>query len=284
MLDSTPKPIEGPEIEAILGQGVIIPPQPKALMEIEHLAKQPRVNVKAIANVIATDPGLLASVFKVVNSPAMGLSRRIDSAETAITLLGLTQIANLVKSIAIRQALSGNSLAYEKFWERSGDIAQIATAIARKQFSICHIPADQAYMAGLFHDCGVPILMQRFADYCKELGQLNGGGWPDLAQQDRQHDTDHCVVGYMVGKHWRLPDLILQGIRHHHETPTLDHPAKTVVAMLQAATHIYNVMMKTPDDAEWAICRQHAIEELGVSTDGLREFEEDIIENYSAAR
>lgn len=282
MLDFTPKAIEGSEIETILGQGVIIPPQPKVLLEIEHLAQQPRVNVKAIASAISTDPALLASVFKVVNSPAMGLSRRLDSAETAITLLGLTQVTNLVKSIAIRQALSGNALAYERFWERSGDIAQIAATIARKQFSICRIAPDQAYMAGLFHDCGVPILMQRFTAYCKTLGQPNDG-WPDLAQEDRQHDTDHCVVGYMVGKHWRLPDLILQGIRHHHETPTLDHPAKTVVAMLQAATHVYNVMTKTPDDAEWAMCRQHAIEELGVSADGLRDFEDDVIENYAAA-
>jgi HD-like signal output (HDOD) protein len=275
--------MEGPEIEAILGQGVIIPSQPKVLMEIEALASQPRVNVKAIASLIAKDPALLAGVFKVVNSPAMGLSRRIDSAEMAITLLGLKQVTNLLKSLAIRQALGGNSKAYEKFWERSGDIAQIAAIIAQKQVAVCNVFPDQAYMAGLFHDCGVPVLMQRFPEYCKALNNLNGG-WPKLVDEDRQFDTDHSVVGYLVGKHWRLPEFILRGIRYHHEILSVIHPASTVVAMLQTSTHIYNLIMKNSDDSEWEATWQNAIEELGISRDHLREFEEDVIEDFTAAK
>jgi len=279
MLESYPTEIEQAEVQSILGQGVTIPPQPKVLMEIDKLSNEARVNNKAIAAAITTDPALVAGLFKVVNSPAMGLSKRVDSAETAIALLGLKQVTNIVKSIAVRQALGGNALAYEKFWERSGDIAQIAALIAKKQRSICGIPADQAYMAGLFHDCGIPVLMQRFPDYCQSLGNSM---WPDLANEDARHNTDHCVVGYMVGKHWRLPDLILSGIRHHHEVPALSHPAKTVIALLQTATHIYNTMQKLPEEREWAGCAELALEELGISLIGLSEFEEEIIEGFTA--
>lgn len=280
MLEPQSTEIEQAELQAILGQGVTIPPQPKVLMEIDRLSNETRVNTKAIATTIATDPALVAGLFKVVNSPAMGLSKRIDSAETAITLLGLRQVTNIVKSIAVRQALGGNAVAYEKFWERSGDIAQIAAIIAKKQYSMCGIPPDQAYMAGLFHDCGIPVLMQRFSDYCQSLGS---GTWPDLAAEDARHNTDHCVVGYMVGKHWRLPDLILGGIRHHHEVPTLNHPAKTVIALLQTATHVYNAMQNLPDDPEWADHGHQALEELGIGVSGLDEFEADVIEGFSAA-
>ncbi|MCX7626856.1 MAG: HDOD domain-containing protein [Methylophilaceae bacterium] len=278
---TSPKPLEGSEIEKILGHGVTIPPQPKVLMEIEQLVEQPQVSVKKVAALIAKDPALLAGVFRVVNSPAMGLVRRIDSVETAISLLGLKQVTNLLKSIAIRQALGGQTQAYEKFWERSGDIAQIAAIIAHKQVSVCNVFPDQAYLAGLFHDCGVPVLMQRFSGYC---AGLNAGIWPDLAGEDRNFDTDHSVVGYLVGKHWRLPDFILGGIRYHHEILSVVHPARTVVAMLQMATHIYLLAMKQQDEPEWEACWEVVIEELGIAHEGLCEFEEDVIEEFTAAR
>ncbi len=281
MTEAVQQALEGPEIEAILGQGIAIPPQPKVLMEIEVLASKPRVNVKAIADLISKDPALLAGIFKVVNSPAMGMSRKVDSAETAITLLGLKQVTNLLKSIAIRQSLGGNSHAYERFWDRSGEIAEIAATVAQKRVSVCNVFPDQAYMAGLFHDCGVPVLMQRFPDYCKIL---NAGGWPKLNDEDRQFNTDHCVVGYLVGKNWRLPEFILRGIRFHHEILAVVHPARTVVAILQMSTHIYNLLGKNADDSEWALCWQNVIEELGISPDGLREFEEDVLDTLALKR
>jgi len=278
---STQKEIEGPELQAILSQGIVIPSQPKVLMELDELSSQPNVSVKAVAKVIAKDPALLASVFRVVNSPAMGMSKRIDSAETAVTLLGLKQITNLLKSIAIRQALGGKSLAYEKFWERSGDIAQIAAIIAKKQVAVCNIFPDQAYMAGLFHDCGVPVLMQRFPDYCRALGSPDLENWPELDAEDKLFNTDHCVVGYLVGKHWRLPDFILRAVRFHHEIWSVAHPAITMVAMLQMATHLYNLMMKLPQEEVWENNWRNVIEELGIPEDGLTEFEEDTLEIFT---
>jgi len=282
MTEAVQKEIAGPEIEKILGQAIIIPPQPKVLLEIEQLAGQDQVNVKAIANLISRDPGLLAGVFKVVNSPAMGLSRRIDSAESAISVLGIKQLTNVLKGLALRQVLGGRSSAYEKFWGRSGDIAQIAALVAARQVSVCNVFPDQAYMAGLFHDCGLPVLMQRFPGYCESLGESDV--WPDLAREDRTFDTDHSVVGYLVSKHWRLPEFIQHGIRFHHEILSVVHPARTVVALLLVSTHIYNRKMKRSDEREWETSWVDALDELGISRDGVHEFVEDVIEDFSAAR
>lgn len=274
--------VEQQKIEAILGQGITIPPQPKILLEIEELAGKSRVNVKAIADAISKDPALLAGVFKVVNSPAMGMSRTIDSAEMAITLLGLKQVTNLLKSIALRQTMGAHAQAYERFWDRSAEIAEIAATVAQKRVTVCNVFPDQAYMAGLFHDCGVPLLMQRFPNYCKILN--GGSGWPKLVDEDRQFNTDHCVVGYLVGKNWRLPEFILRGIRYHHEILAVVHPARTVVAILQMSTHLYNLLGKSTDDSEWEQCWQNVIEELGISADGLREFEEDVLDTLALKR
>lgn len=120
--------------------------------------------------------------------------------------------------------------------------------------------------------------MQRFPDYGHTL---HNNKWPKLEDEDRQYNTDHCVVGYLVGKQWKLPQFILRGIRFHHEILAVHNPARTVVALLQFSIHLYNVLLKNADDEEWSKNWKECIEELGISQDGLREFEEEIIEQFA---
>ena len=66
-------------------------------------------------------------------------------------------------------------------------------------------------MAGIFHECGVPVLMQRFGDYAKKLNLESACCWPELATEDAQFHVDHCSIGYLVGRHWKLPDFVCVG-------------------------------------------------------------------------
>jgi HD-like signal output (HDOD) protein len=270
------------DVSDLLGQGISIPAQPRVLAEIEQLARQENVSVKAIATLIGKDPGIAASLFKMANSPAMGLSRRIETVESAVAIMGIPQVTNVIKGVAIRQTLAGSSPAYEVFWERANDIAQIAAAVAASQGSAIAIRPDQAFMAGLFHDCGVPVLMQKFPDYCKTFRTSRTAPWPDLTLEDEALKTDHCVVGYMVGKHWALPEIVQWAIRYHHEAIDADHPARAIVALLQFSTYLYRTRYQLKDEAEWITGREAILEELGLSLDGLNEFSEEITDRLNA--
>lgn len=129
-------------------------------------------------------------------------------------------------------------------------------------------------MAGLFHDCGVPILMQRFPEY--------GQTWPDLMADDKKYDTDHCVTGFLIARHWHLPDFICQAVRFHHEILCTAHKATTMVAILQMATHIHNVYARN-QDPEWENDRPRVLEELGISLEGLKEFEEEVYDTFKGS-
>lgn len=257
-------------IDNLLKSGVVIPPQPAVLIEMGQLLGKPNTKINAIAKLVAKDAGISAMVFKVISSPAYGLGKPVDSLEKAIAVIGLTQMANIVKSIALRQSLGGNTKFYEMFWEHCGDIAQLASIIAWKQRAVCNIYPDQAYMAGLFHDCGVPILMQRFPGY--------GKAWPDLTADDKKYDTDHCVTGFLIARHWRLPDFICQAVRFHHDILYTEHKATTMVAILQMAMHIHNIHSDIRD-FEWEINQSRVLEELGISPKELKEFEEDVYDS-----
>ena len=272
---------ESHEVQAFLDMGIKIPTQPKVLLEIDAIARQPRTNTKAIASLIAGDAGMVSALFKISNSPAFALSTKLDSVESAISVLGLQQVLNLVKCTLLRQTIGGNAPVYEKFWERSADIAQLAAFVAQKQLQICNIVPEQAYMAGLFYECGVPILMQRFPEYGASFRLTVQGGWPQLAEEDRLFDTDHAVVGYLVSRYWRLPSFIGQSIRYHHDIAYASSAARTMVAILQMATHLYNKRHYLADEVEWPHTLPAVLSELGLNVAGVQEFEDDILDSFN---
>jgi HD-like signal output (HDOD) protein len=272
-------PEEQKQFDELLKNGIQIPPRPSILAEIEKLLNSAGNNTNAIAKLIGQDTGLCAVVFKVVNSPFYGLSRPVDNISKALVVLGINQVVNIVKGIALRQAIGGQEAVYEKFWERSGDIAALSSIIAGKVISACNISPDQAYMAGLFHECGVPILMQRFPGYCKAFRLGEGNNWPDFREEDRRFNTDHTVVGFLVARHWNLPDFVCQAVRFHHDRLHVDHSALTLVSILQMARHLYHKISGLAE-TQWYEMRDQVLQELGLGLDGLTEFEEEIVDIF----
>jgi HD-like signal output (HDOD) protein len=267
-------------LDHILGSRINIPPQPVILLEIDQLLNKPHNQITAIGHLINRDVGLTAAIFKLVNSTFYKSATPITSIQQAITVLGLNQVSNLIKGLLLRKSIGGNEVAYEKFWERSNEIALLSAIIAKKQVSACNIPVDQAYMAGLFHECGVPILMQRFPEYCESFRLNHGIHWPDFHDEDTRYDTDHNVVGYLVTKHWNLPDFICQAVRFHHDRLNVEHAALTLVSILQMARHLHKRLHRL-SDPEWSKLGGPVMDEIGVDKEGSVEFMEDVLEKFN---
>jgi len=269
-------------VRRLFEKGVSIPPQPRVLQELYKNLTNGVADVRVYARVLAQDPGIVAMLFKVVQSASYRRFQPFDSVEHILQAIGLQQTANLVRAIALSSALPAkhNRKAFEAFWSRSQSIAELAMLVAEERVAVCNIFPDQAFLAGIFHDCGVPVLMQRFTTYGKDMRLDEPGRWTDLAEEDRRFNADHCVVGYLVGKHWKLPDFICDTIRFHHDGGRLEnHAARTMVAILQLAIHIHHLNIHLPDP-EWDSLRADVLDELGLSDDTLPELIDDILEQH----
>ena len=272
-------------MEDFLRDGIIIPPRPEIAIRIEELAVNPKARSSDVAALIGQDSGLTAALYRLVGTVAVGgLGMQARSGVTpldqVVTTLGMTQVANIVKSAMLRRVVSADLPAYEKFWERSSDIALLCSIIAQKQVAVCNVFFDQAYMFGLFHDCGVPILMQRFPGYRDAFLQISQSGCPDYEAEDELLNTDHTVAGHLLARYWHLPDSICGAIRRHHDMLDTGHPAYTLVSMLRLAIHCYNAYHGY-DDREWFDFRKPALGELGIHPEGLREFMDDTLDIFS---
>ena len=265
----------------LVSKGVKIPPQPRVLLDLRKVLVKDDYDVRQLARIISGDPGITAMLFKVARSPVFGRGKKFDALEQVVMVVGVKQTFNLVQAMALSSTISDKTRkAFDIFWTRSQEIAQMAALIAEDRVSVCNVFPDQAYLAGIFHECGVPLLMQRFPDYCKSLHMENTCCWPNLAEEDARYNVDHCSIGYLVARHWNLPDFVCAAIQYHREMPSNELGATcTLVAILQLAIHFYHRIAHL-DDPLWPQIREFVLNELGIHGDGEQEYFDEISERY----
>jgi HD-like signal output (HDOD) protein len=277
---------EAKKIRRLIERGVNIPPQPRVLDELRKLLQRKEFDVRVLARVINQDAGLTAMLFKVVTSPAYKQHQPFETVEQILHAVGVRQTFNLVQAISMASLgdTKKNPQVYEAFWSRSHAVAQIAMLIADDRISVCNIFPDQAYLAGIFHDCGVLLLLQRFTAYCSAMNLGEQGRWINLDEEDKKFNADHCVVGYIVARHWHLPDFICDAIRYHHAIHDIGmHASRTMVAIVQLAVEIYYHDQRV-ENPEWQAVKDDVLPELGLGDDSLPEFIDVIIERFHASQ
>ncbi len=260
-----------------LKMAVRIPSPPPLLSELNKLLEDPDARMEDISHIVQTDAGLTASLYRTLAKPMYGLRRPPETIAQAISLVGLRTVSELVKGLSIVSAIYGDSKFYPWFWERANEIASYASAIAWKQRSVCNIFPEHAHLAALFMDCGVPILIQHTEKYEYAFVTAKGYVWPNVLAEDARFNTDHAVVGQLAARHWKLPKYVCEAVRWHHDPININDQAATLVAILQLATHLYNIHSMN-DDSEWPQHESQSLQEAGVSVEGAREFEEEIFD------
>lgn len=271
-------------LDHLAASGIRIPPQPKVLIELRDKIATGDYSIRSISRIIGQDPGLVAMLFKASRSPVFSRGRKFDKLDQVLQVIGVKQTYNLVQAIALSTSIgNGTRKAFEVFWERSGEVAQLAAMIAEDHVSVCNVFPDQAYMAGIFHECGVPVLMMRFPEYCKKLQLDNACCWPSLAEEDAKFKVDHCSIGYLVARHWGLPDFVCAAIRYHHEMPTEELGAAiSLVSIVQLAIQFHH-RINDQSNPLWDKIGPRVMEEIGLTSDDLEDYFDDVCARFNEA-
>ena len=199
-------------------------------------------------------------------------------------IIGVKKIYNLVQALSLSGSVSNKSRdAFELFWTRSQDVAQLSAIIAADHINTCKILPDDAYMTGMFHQCGIPVIRLSFLDYCAQMQSENLSDWPDIAQEDAKFNVDHCEIGYRVGRHWNLPDFVCAAIGHYREIPNDDlGKAKNLISILQTGIQFHSRIKNIPNPL-WVKVGANALDDLGVPPDDELEYFEAVAERFKGA-
>lgn len=213
------------------------PSQPQILINIRQEINKPEPEFKTIAQLVNQDLALTAKVIKVVNSSFFGLRSEVKSIGHALAMLGLENFNNLILASSMRDALGTKHMSAKEvdiFFEHSLLVAKVTQVISKKNLH----DVDRAslsgsgYMAGLFHDCGIPVLANKFPDYFQKITEGLEANLLVEKIEEEAFGTTHSVVGAMIAKAWKLPALVGQVIYYHHQEDFSFHEDKRLRIML----------------------------------------------------
>ena len=271
-------------------QGISVPPQPQIMVDLQMEQYMPDPDLEVIAGLIAQDPGLSGALMKIVNSPYYGLTNKIASIRRAVTLLGSRTVINLINAQSIKGEMSDDTIVtLNRFWDSAQDVAMTSMTLAKRTGTQA---VDEAYALGLFHDCGIPLMLKRFPDYMRVLEQGYADAGPDsrvIDIENRHFNTNHAVVGYYTAKSWRLPEHLTHAIANHHNALAIfsddssrQSQLKNLLATLKMAEHIcasHKVLGNQRDDNEWNSISHLVLDYVGLSEydfDNLKESIRDL--------
>ncbi|CAM3762125.1 HDOD domain protein [compost metagenome] len=257
-------------------QGISVPPQPQIMVDLQFEQYMPDPDLEVIAKLISQDPGLSGALLKLVNSPYYGLSNKIASIQRAVNLLGSRSIINLINAQSIKGEMSDDTIVtLNRFWDTAQDVAMTCLTLAKR---IGSQAVDEAYALGLFHDCGVPLMLKRFPEYMSVLEDAYASAGAEQRVVDTENqvfNTNHAVVGYYTAKSWRLPEHLSNAIANHHNALAVfsddsarNSQLKNLLAILKMAEHIcasYRVLGNQSVDHEWNTVGHLVLDYVGLS-------------------
>ncbi|MCG2578208.1 HDOD domain-containing protein [Dechloromonas sp. XY25] len=263
--------------------GVDIPPCPVVLLELDAELKKDVPDQREVGRLISSDVALSGHVMLVANSPAFSTGHKLPTVMQAINVLGMRSVFNMVVGHLLKAALSdGQDLTMERFWESSALTARVSAELAKR---LRCVRPDVAYTFGLFHDCGIPLLMKRFPQTKEVLAKANASEERIFTEIEEEGlGTNHAVVGYFLVKRWHLPDFIAEGVLYHHDYGVFGKPGSVadvscaLIAINVLAEHVTRLHNAGRGEEEWTKAAESVCAYFNLSLGAVDDLIDDLLD------
>jgi len=199
--------------KAILTTGDL-PPMPVVATKVLQLVESGKADAAEISRAISSDPAVSARILKISNSTFYGCRRKIQTLAEAVVVLGHNTLKGLAVAASLKEIYKPAGLIENMLWEHSFGAALAAKIIAG------HTPqvsADEAFLAGLFHDLGKIIMNLREKE---KFQQVIERCYNEMLMFEEVEMTifpyTHAELGAYVLEKWNLPEDLITAVMLHH--------------------------------------------------------------------
>lgn len=194
----------------IEGDEFTLPVLPSVATEVLATVNSDDCDARCLADIVQRDPALAAGVLRLVNSAQYAPTEPIVSLIQAIGRMGLGALRDMVMAIAVEGAVfyvEGHDAYVSAAWRHAHLTGQLAQEIARIRRS----NVEAAFLCGLLHDVGMPVVLQGLID----LGESEGHP-VDMPLIEAAVDALHADLGARLIDEWGLPEWTRTTALHHH--------------------------------------------------------------------
>ena len=272
-------PTVEPACSAILDNLPTLPdlrPFPAVATRVVAACQDPSTSSKDLVRIIRCDPAIAARLLSVANSSMYGCSGRIRTVDHAVVVLGFRSVAQLALTAAGAALFAqGTAAARERaaLWNHSLGVATVARLVAG------HVPgllAEEAFLAGIFHDVGklffYDLAHEQYAAVHQRVeSSQESTGASIVAEELNVFGITHPEVGQQCGEAWGLTDEINLAIGYHHEPDEVPDYYELVAVIRAADLLAYAWQIGSSCRAVDIGGARALLEELDVSEDVLEQ-------------
>jgi HD-like signal output (HDOD) protein len=201
--------LRGALAERLTRGEVELPLPPRVATEILSLTRDDDADVGRLARLLHQDPALAGHVLRIANSPAYLPRSPIVSLQQAVTHLGFTLLSEIALVASMQSGVfkvPGHEAELRAIWQHALASGGFAREIARKLRS----NVESAFLCGLLHTIGRPLVLQTAVNEASKLGVTAG-------RDDMRILVDEFYVqaGGLLAKRWGLPGAVSDAIALH---------------------------------------------------------------------
>ena len=266
--------------EEILARVSTISALPTSATQMLALANNPDAQIEDVQRTVEYDPGLVTNLLRLANSAYFGTGGAINSVREAVVRLGFKRVFQIAMTSAVapiaQKEIRGYDLPRNGLLRHSAATA-LAVEYLPKRLSM-RVP-DATYTAGLLHDLGkivlgtyleinsAPIVIKAYRESISF----------EIAEQ-MVLGTDHAEVGAALLEHWKLPRVVIDSVRWHHDPNKFPHEDKTVVDLVHLGEHVARICgtSSSTDGMNYAVCVE-SLDRLRVVPDVLELVAADVL-------
>ncbi len=236
-------------ISALTARIDTFPSLPAVVAKVLEVTAAEDSSMEDLMDVIQLDQSFSAEILKLANSPFYGRLMAVGSLKQAVSVLGFTEIRNLVLSKAVfnsfKNLKKGSQFDMKKFWEHSflcGLAGKIIAADLKEDGNEC-------FIAGLIHDIGKLIIYIEMPDeYSQIIEAAADQPFKSFKEEKKVLDVSHDQLGMVLLKKWMFPENLLSAVGFHHKPQKAE--GQSIFSMIINAADLLSQPLKISDNEE----------------------------------
>jgi len=191
-----------------------LPSMPLVALKCLDVLRDPKASFADVARIVEQDPVIATRILRVVNSAAYSRRHAVKTLEQAVSQIGVKPMRILLVEVAACQVFTSRSPGirqkFKLIWEHCLAVGMLARDLSARLGS--QVEPDIAYLGGLLHDIGKPIIGGLLLEAERKLIEELDVPWMTETLWQKTVAESHRAVGAAVAVAWKLPPEVAESV------------------------------------------------------------------------
>ncbi len=227
------------------GENCDLPMLPEVAAQLLTLTGDVDCNIGDVVPLIKRDQSLTGHLLQIANSLRYNTGVTVSSVQQAVARLGLLAVREIVVLISCKCRVF-DVPEFESHVRKSFRHSLATAAFSQEIARTRRVNVEEAFLAGLLHDVGRPVLFQALADRRKMHGLIATDNEVLLAAEELRVPLAARLI-----KRWDLSERIVEVVLHQStplEAPACPLQAATLNLAIHLADQTLNIDTEEPSD------------------------------------